>query len=287
MGSKVFSQRIVSFLLLSACLLACTSTDDTFEQKRLVIGVVSYGEGNRALEDYAGLKDYLQRSLKSIVEIEPVLNEIQATTKIERKEWDLVFAPPGLAVIAIEQFKYEPLFPRVGGNVDRSVIVVKQNSTFQSINDLGNHSFALGQSGSATGYYLPLYNLYGLTLTDVYRAPTPKAVLEQINLNKVGAGALSVAEFEKYRSSFSPTQFRILFMDKHIVPPGAVLVGPTVERNWQTQITKALGDTPPDVSASAGFVTNAPLPDYRYLTKVVQRVRPLAQRLQSKPISLY
>jgi phosphonate transport system substrate-binding protein len=283
---KVFSQRIASLLLLGTLLLGCTSTK-TFEQKRLVIGVVSYGEGNRDLENYAGLKDYLQRSLKSFVEIEPVLNEIQATLKIERKEWDLVFAPPGLAAIAIQQFKYEPLFPRVGGNVDRSVIVVKQNSTVQKIGDLANQRVALGQSGSATGYYLPLYNLYGLTLTDVYRAPTPRAVLEQINLDKVDAGALSVSEFERYRSGFSPTQFRILFMDKHIVPPGAVLVGPTVERNWQIQITKALEETPPDISASAGFITNASLPDYNYLMKVVQRVRPLAQRLQSKPVPLY
>jgi phosphonate transport system substrate-binding protein len=283
---KVFSKRIASLLLLSTVLLGCASTE-TFEQKRLVIGVVSYGEGNRDLENYAGLKDYLQRSLKSFVEIEPVLNEIQATLKIERKEWDLVFAPPGLAAIAIQQFKYEPLFPRVGGNVDRSVIVVKQNSTVQQIGELANQRVALGQSGSATGYYLPLYNLYGLTLTDVYRAPTPRAVLEQINLDKVDAGALSVSELERYRSDFSPTQFRILFMDKHIVPPGAVLVGPAVERNWQIQITKALEETPPDISASAGFVTNASLPDYKYLTKVVQRVRPLAQRLQSKPVSLY
>jgi phosphonate transport system substrate-binding protein len=282
---KVFSQGVVSILLLLA-VFGC-STTESFEQKRLMIGVVSYGEGQRALENYAGLKDYLQHSLKSMVEIEPVLNEIQATVKIEQKEWDLVFAPPGLAAVAIDQFKYEPIFPRVGGNVDRSVIVVKKNSPVQSISNLANQNLALGQSGSATGYYFPLYNLYGLTLASVYRAPTPKAVLDQINQDKVDAGALSVAEFEQYRSNFTPTEFRILFMDQHIVPPGAVLVGPTVERNWQIQITKALEETPPEISASAGFVTNASLPDYKYLIKVVQRVRPLAERLQSKPAPLY
>jgi phosphonate transport system substrate-binding protein len=281
-----FSRQVLNVLILAFCLLGCVSTDSA-EQKRLIIGVVSYGEGNRALEQYGGLKDYLQRSLQCIVELEPVLNEIQATAKIERKSWDLVFAPPGLAAVAIQQYSYEPLFPRVGGSVDRSVIVVKQESDLKDVSALANRRIALGQEGSATGYYFPLYNLYGLTLADIRFAPTPKAVLDWINTNQVEAGALSIRELEEYRAAFNPTQFRILLHDRHTVPSGSLLVGPTVERNWQNQISTMLKQAPPNILASAGLVTTAAPPDYAYLIQVVQRVRPISQRIKEKPAALY
>jgi phosphonate transport system substrate-binding protein len=252
-----------------------------------MIGVVSYGEGQRDLVQYGGLKDYLQQSLKCIVEVEPVLNEIQATTKIERNAWDLVFAPPGLAAVAIQQYRYEPLFPRIGGNTERSAIVVKRDSEVQDINALANRRIALGQEGSATGYYLPLYNLYGLTMAEIRLAPTPKTILNWINTNQVEAGALSVRELEEYRANFTPTQFRILLLDRHVVPSGALLVGPTVERNWQNQISTMLKQAPPNILASAGLVTTTTPPKYDYLIKVVQRVRPISQKIKEKPAALY
>jgi phosphonate transport system substrate-binding protein len=268
-------------------LLAGCGSRELSEQKKLVIGVVSYGKGSNTVEQYADLKTHLESRLKSIIEIEPAYNEVQAVQQIERQVWDVVFAPPGLAAIAISEEQYLPLLPQSGGETERSIIVVRQDSPVGKINDLANQTLALGQEGSATGYYLPVYNLYGLTLADIRFAPTPKTTLEWIQKGEVVAGALSVAELNRYRADFSSTQFRILYRDTHRVPSGAILVGPTIERNEQEQIRQALAAAPAPVAAAAAYITNAKPPDYSYLIKVVKRVRPIAKRIKEKPAPLY
>lgn len=259
----------------------------TLEQKRLSVGVVSYGEGARSLEQFADLKQHLEATLKSRIELEPAYNEIQAMQRIGGQRWDLVFAPPGLAAIAISQQQYLPLLPKSGGEKERSVIVVLENSAAQDLTDLANQTVALGQEGSATGYYLPVYNLYGLTLKQVRFAPTPKMTLEWLQNGDVAAGALSMAELGRYRGDFSRTRFRVLYRDSHNVPSGAVLVGPTVERDRQEQIREALESAASHAAAAAGYITNAEPPNFEYMIKVVKRVRPIAKRIRETPAPLY
>jgi phosphonate transport system substrate-binding protein len=282
----MFSYRFFSLLLLLPALIGC-GPSDVLRQKKLVIGAVSYGKGNLSFDRYAGLKTQIESQLKCIIEIEPAYNEVQALQQIERKAWDVVFAPAGLAAIAIAEAKYLPVLPRSGGGQDRSIIVVKEESSIRRLGDLANQTVALGQVGSATGYYYPLFNLYGSTLAEVKLAPTPKTMLEWIAQGKVAAGALSVAELEQYRAGFPNTKFRVLYRDTHLVPSGSILVGPNVERNEQEQILKALQSVPSSIAASADYVSNAKPPDYKYLIEVVKRVRPIAKRIKEKPAPLY
>ena len=267
-------------------LIACNPTENS-TLKKLVIGVVSYGEGARSLEQYAELEDHLGAELKSLVELEPALNEIQAIDQIERQNWDLVFAPPGLAAIAISQAQYVPLLPREGGDRERSVIVVREDSPSVVIQDLAGQSVALGQKGSATGYYFPVFNLYGLTLAEIKFGSTPKEVLQWIEQGEVIAGALSLDELERYRSEFKDAKFRILQRDSHLVPSGAVLIGPEVDQDLQAQLLDALESASPKVKRSVGYISNAQPPNYEYLIKVVKRVQPIAQRIREKPAPLY
>jgi phosphonate transport system substrate-binding protein len=108
-----------------------------------------------------------------------------------------------------------------------------------------------------------------------------------IDTGEAVAGALSIAELEQYRSDFGQTKFRILYRDSHHVPSGAVLVSPNVDRNQQEQIRQALESAPANVTAAAGYVSNAKPVDYDYLIKVVKRVRPIAKRIKEKPAPLY
>jgi phosphonate transport system substrate-binding protein len=71
----------------------------------------------------------------------------------------MVFAPPGLAAIAISQEQYFPLFPLEGIENVRSAIVVREDSSIKTLAELQDKAIAFGQPGSATGYYLPIYNL--------------------------------------------------------------------------------------------------------------------------------
>src|SRR6478672_963835 len=281
----MLSRRL--FLAQTLLFLTSCATEQPPPEGRLVIGLVSYGEGVRSIEKFTNFKNYLESQIKRVIEVEPAYNEVKALEQIKRKAWSLVFAPPGLAATAIAKEKYLPLFSMEGVNNLRSVIVVPRDSPIQKLSDLAGKTIALGQEGSATGYYLPVYNLYGITLAEVKFAPTPKTVLEWIEKGEVAAGTLSKAEFDRYRSDFSQSRFRILYTDPHNIPPGVVLIGSTVERNLQEQIPLAMKTASSDIAQAAGYIPNAKVPDYQYLIQVVERVRPIAERIKQKPAPLY
>ena len=46
--------------------------------------------------------------------MEPAFNELKAVEQIERGVWSIVFAPPGLAAIAMSKQQYIPIFPMQG-----------------------------------------------------------------------------------------------------------------------------------------------------------------------------
>lgn len=262
----------ILLLIIIFTLIACDRPEETALSK-LSIGVVSYGENETSLQQYQDFQEYLGTQQNSLIELEPAYNEVKALEQIASKKWDLVFAPPGLAAIAISQYNYEPLFPLEGRDQTRSVIVTQQDSTAKSRQDLAGETIALGQKGSATGYYLPIFNLYGLRFKQVLFAPTPKDILQLLNRDQIAAGALSLEDFNQLKRDYKPNQFKILYLDRHNVPPGAILISDRLERNQQEQISLTLRETPSFISSSAGYLPNEELPDYAYLTKVIKRVQ--------------
>src|SRR5919199_786055 len=130
----MLSRRL--FLLQSLFLLTACKTAEVPKLGKLTIGVVGYGEGEKSIEQYSALTNYLGAQLKTLIELEPVYNEVRALEQIKRKAWALVFAPPGLAAIAISKEQYLPLFPLEGVEKARSIIVVPQNSPAKKTTDL-------------------------------------------------------------------------------------------------------------------------------------------------------
>jgi phosphonate transport system substrate-binding protein len=280
------SRRLFLSQFLMGLLVGCTP-EKLATRNKLVIGIVSYGEGNKSMDQYGRFRDYLAAQTNSIVELEPAFNEVKALQQIQRHNWSLVFATPGLAAIAVSQEKYLPLFSMQGSPNLRSVLVVRKDSPVKKVLDLQNQAIALGQIGSATGYYLPIYELYGLKLSEVIFAPTPKAILEMINSGTVAAGAVSKAEFDRYSGEFGQQKFRILPSISQGVPPGIVLISPNVDPNLQAQIITAMKSASPTIIAEAGYITNIPTPDYTFLIEVVERVKPIVTRIRQKPAPLY
>jgi phosphonate transport system substrate-binding protein len=278
-------QGLLAFSGFSTALMGgCTSSPSSNSTSRLIVGVVNYEAGEQSLDAYQPFQTYLAEQIQGVVELEPVFNELKAIEQIQRQIWSLVFAPPGLAAIAIAETQYVPLFPLQGPNIVRSVIVVQEESAIASLGDLANQNIALGTPGSATGYYLPLYDLYGLTLQAIRFAPTPRTTLEWLAADEVVAGALSEADYQTYRNDFDTT-FRVLHTSRGI-PPGAVLLGPTVERNLQNIIEQAMSSAPSNIATDAGYVANAPLPDYEPLIELMAKVRPLEATVKQTPAVL-
>ena len=284
MNTRLSRRVFLSQMLLS--IAACT-TEKTIINQRLVIGVLSYGKGKQTVERLSGFRQYLSEKLKTIVELEPAFNERIAVERIKRKSWSLVFSTPGLAAMSIASYQYWSMFPLQLNKASRSVIVVNQNSPLNELQDLRNKKLALGQKGSATGYYFPLYNLYGLTLTSIQFSPTPKLSLEWLSSGEVDAAALSLEEFNFYKSKLDSSQFRILFTDSHSVPSGSLLCSPLVEKKRADLIRNHLKKAPTSLIQQARYIPNASPPDYKYMMSVVKRVNAITKNIDSKPVRLF
>ncbi|MBD2520458.1 PhnD/SsuA/transferrin family substrate-binding protein [Nostoc sp. FACHB-973] len=280
-----FPRRLFLFNLLGLTFASCQSRRPF--QGTLTIGVLNYGGGEQIINQYAKFNSYLGEKTNSIIQLEPAFNENKAVERLDARAWSLVFAPPGLAAIAIARYQYVPLFPLIGINNLRSIFVVRKDSSISDLKQLQGQTVALGQLGSATGYYFPLYNLYGTTLAEILFAPTPKAALELVAQGKASACAVSEAELSLYASQLSQTEFRILFKDPHYVPLGVVLIGPNVERNRQEFIRKVMSESPSGLAQEVGYVPNGQVPDYKYMISVVDRVSSIASNLQNKPVRLF
>ncbi|WP_414581306.1 phosphate/phosphite/phosphonate ABC transporter substrate-binding protein [Scytonema sp. PCC 10023] len=254
---------------------------------QLVIGVVSYNEGEQILARYTDFNRYLAKTMATRVELEPAYNENKAIERIQSKAWSLVFASPGVAATAIADYQYRPLYIVQGFNHSKSILVVRNDSPITELKQLEGKTVALGQQGSATGYYLPVYNLYGLTLAEVLFAPTPKIVLELVAQGKANAGALSLAEYNLYSPSLRDTRFRVLYVDPHNVPPEVVLIAPNIDQNRQEQIHKIMSAAPFSIVREIGYVPNVSVPDYNYMISVVRRVRSIDSNVRQKPARLF
>jgi phosphonate transport system substrate-binding protein len=269
--------------LMAACGVQETST----KQLELIVGVVNSGDETKIIEKFSRFRTYLGEKIQTVVQLEPTFNESAAIERIKRQSWSLVFAPPGLAAFAIANYQYEPIFPLEINVNSRAILVVPEDSKLQKIKDLKGKVIALGTPGSAAGYYFPLNNLYGLTLKEVLFASTPKTVLEWVSQKKVEAGALSLGEFNLYRTLFTNTDFRILFTDPKIVPVGSILIGKNVDRTKKDLIRKYLREASPVLIQELGYVPNGEIPDYSYMISVIQKVAPLDKRLRSQPVRLF
>lgn len=280
-----FSRRVFAVHLLYLLISGCESVQR--RNGRLTIGVIDYNGDGKIVNRFTGFKRYLAQKMKSHIQLEPVFNEIKAIERIQSRAWSLVFAPPGIAATAIAQYQYLPVFPLADALDLRSVLVVRKDSTYQDLKQLQGQTVALGQPGSAEGYYFPLYNLYGLTLAEILFAPTPKTVLEWVAQGKAKSGALSIAQLNLYSKQLNQVEFRILYTDPHYVPPGAVLISSSVERSTQEYIRKFMSEFPAYEAREVGYIPNGQVPDYNYMIAVTNRVKTIVSHLQTKPVRLF
>ncbi|MBW4616763.1 MAG: phosphate/phosphite/phosphonate ABC transporter substrate-binding protein [Desmonostoc vinosum HA7617-LM4] len=280
-----FSRRLFLSQLIYLTVVGCQSPPK-FEGT-ITIGAINYGGSDQIINQFAKFNSYLGEKIKAYVQLEPAFNENRAIERLEARAWSLVFAPPGLAAIAIARYQYTPLFPLVGVSNLRSILVVRKDNLIQELKQLQGQTVALGQPGSATGYYLPLFNLYGLTLAEILFAPTPKTVLEWVASGKANVGAVSIAEYNLHSREISQSEFRILYTDPHYVPPGAVLIGPSVERNRQEYIRQVMSQFPSVLAEEIAYVPNGQVPNYQYMISVTERVKLITSQLQNKPVRLF
>ncbi|VXD25302.1 phosphate/phosphite/phosphonate ABC transporter substrate-binding protein [Planktothrix paucivesiculata] len=283
-SQKGISSVLLSFIFLGLSLLWGCNTSSSDLLGKITVGIVSYETAEQALQQYQPFRDYLAKQTKTIVEIEPAFSELQAVDQIKRQVWSVVFAPPGLAAMAIQEAEYTPIFPLQGLN-DYSIIVVRKESEIYTLKDLSNKKIALGQKGSLAGYYLPLYDLYGLTLAEIQFAPTPKIALDWLKIGKLDAVAVSENQFLNYSPQFKSSPFRILHKSRQI-PSGSVLFSSTFNPQQQENLKKILQDAPPNLIEQAGYLPHIQPDDYQQIIQFMEKVQPLERKLRDTPVIL-
>jgi phosphonate transport system substrate-binding protein len=282
-------------LFLTGLFLASCGVRRSIDREQLTIGIVDYGLAKQSSDRFDLFRQYLEEKLQSSVQIEPTFNEIKALERIRAQAWSLVVAPPGLAAIAMSQYQYSSLVPLEGIEDLRSILVVRKDSPYQDLRSLAGKKLAIGQPGSATGYYLPLFNFYGLTLAELIVTSTPQATLTAVAQGTADVGALSLQEFNRRQPEAGLPELRILFTDPHRIPTGAILISSTVEAKRQDAIRQVLKDTPSTIAREASFIPTGTVPDYKYMISVVDRVRSIfpadqvqtAALLSQKPVRLF
>ena len=115
-------------LFLAGLFLASCGVRRSLDREQLTIGTIDDGSRKQSDDRYDLFKQYLEEKLQSSIQIEPTFNESKALERIRAKAWSLIFAPPGLAALAMSHYQYSSLVPLEGIDNLQSVLVVKQDS---------------------------------------------------------------------------------------------------------------------------------------------------------------
>ena len=251
----------------------------------LVIGVLS------SPDQYQPLADYLRAELGSdlmdvIVEGDSDLSYQEAKNQISQQNWDLVFAYSPMNSMAAHDVGYQwvarmfPEFPPFY----QSVLYVRADSPINSITDLNSsHTIALNNFGSASGFYRPIYDLYGKTLRVIMQRGGGQ--IKELVLSgeaDVGAGPLGVAEDDP--------ELKIIHVSTDIPGSGfylSPLLSPS-DRERLTQILLSAPDEIRDQREGANYGEGVE-PDWQEFRRISLRVEEIIQcrTFQEDPVPLF
>ncbi|MGB5133786.1 MAG: PhnD/SsuA/transferrin family substrate-binding protein [Prochlorococcaceae cyanobacterium] len=230
-------------------------------------------------DDIEGLRTLLMQASQCEVQLEPLSSTERARSKLAARGWDAAFLPPGLSAFALSQTAgYSPLRILGGRQTARSSILVLDSSRFRSLADLQGSSVGLLPRGSLTGFYLPLYNMHGLTLSRVSFGLNYADLLNKLEKGEVAAIA--------WDESLPPPSLAVrrLMVDSHAIPLGALVLSGGLTESDYVPFLKALdassGQMPPAIGYAAGI-----LPDQKEvqpLKAIVESVESWAMPLESQ-----
>lgn len=209
----------------------------------LVIGVI----GNTSV--YEPLQKYLQEKLGKNVVIDQA--DGQASNlgdEIIKKKWDVVFAYSPMNSILAQDNDYEWLGRMYAkeGFFYESFLVTSKSSPINSIDDITpNTKVALSKVVSTSGFYQPIYDLYGKKF---YLVPN-------VSSRKVGdylrSGKADVAAVSSLTLKYNP-DLKIIHESKQL-PGSGLLLSPRLSPDDRKTIKELLFNAPADVKEKVNY----------------------------------
>ena len=182
--------------------------------------------------------------IKIIVEGDRELSYQEAKNRITNKEWDIAFTLSPVISATAKENGYlfsSRMFPGKPKNY-QSAIFVKADSKISSIDDIKtNNTIALGDFNSASSFYMPIYELYGKTLS-INMKNRGQDILKMVKSGKVDLGAAAYGD----TVSNQDHDIRVILLSRNI-PGSGVYLSPHLNGQDRQTITKVLKEASADI----------------------------------------
>lgn len=237
-------------------------------------------------QDITRLRDLLTVASRCEVLLEPVASPEQARQRLGVGEWDVAFLPAGLAALALEGSGgggYNLVRPLGQRGQSRSQLLVRAASPRTTPQQLQGARLGLLPRGSLTGFYLPLYNLHGLSLRSVHYALSYSELLERLRAGELDAIAWDAALPDP------GADVRVVSEDRNAIPVGALMLSQALVAADHQPFLQALDQSAAQLPPGLGYVSGV-LPEAQRLQRlraVVNNVESWDLPLEGRPYSVY
>jgi ABC transporter, phosphonate, periplasmic substrate-binding protein len=208
----------------------------------------------------------------------------EAKKRIEKQDWDIAFTYSPMISIAAKENNYSyvaRMFPE-SQSYYRSALFVKRDSKIKDIaNLISNNAIALGSIRSASGFFVPLYDLYGKTLT----IKTGNSNAEIIKMVESGTVDIGATIFN--RQLKQNPRIRIIRISRDI-PGAGVYISARLSKLDQIAIAKVLLNVPAELQKNSNYGAGIEL-NYKEFTEITNKVNPIVKCLDfsKSPVRIF
>jgi ABC-type phosphate/phosphonate transport system substrate-binding protein len=241
----------------------------------LKIGTLYKVESQAKLADYLREKlvpsnyfDFLKgKKIEIVVDGDQTLSYQEAQNRMETKEWDIAFTMSPINSIFAKNNGYSFLGNMFPENKSyESGLFVRKDSNIYSLDDLKpTTTVALGSFTSASSFYMPVYDLYGKTLT-VKTGNRGGKIVEMVKKGQVNVGFAAIGDIIRTNNP----EFRIIHQSREI-PRAGVYLSPTLSSQDQETIQKLMLDASPEIKKQSNYDAGEES-NYSHLEEIVSRI---------------
>ncbi len=263
------------------------ATGNRVEKDKYTIGILDQPKKYKSLEDHLEKNliiddfwKYLQgKKVQIVVDGDRQLRYGHAKSRITDREWDIAFSlSPMLSSYSKSQgysfvarmFPHSPYY--------QSALFVKADSPMRSLNDIRPSTvIALGETRSASSFFMPIYELYGKTFT-VNMNNRGQEIVQMVKRGEVDMGAAAYGDTVKKEDK----EIRVLHLSRDI-PGSGVYLSPSLSERDRRTLSKVLLTAPSEVknkdNANYGHGAEA---DYSKFLTIVNKVEGLVNCVDLK-----
>jgi len=252
--------------------------------------------------DYTELESYLEDQLTQQLDRSVNVNvdsSIQigtpqwiakANKKLQSKEWDIAFTLSPLVAVDAKNAGYEFAVRMMDRDNLKTVLFARREFPIDYVQDLTDKTrVALADKNDIPGFYLPIYQLYGLEVS-LELVPNLPDIVQKVLSDQADVGV----GLERMTSRFPNLKVlkdrRVTVLDNaRTIPPGGVYLSPSLSDNAKALIKDLLLNAPSEVQKRSMYVPSQDEGDYEEVKKIKARAEEIIScaNFTENPVELY